>query len=185
MTNMKNNHAVLASTLASVAAQGIAVRRVIGDPATGTYAAMVRAELAARCPAGMRSYALWSTSGGPVRAALQRRARRRGRRGRLPRDRRHHTHRRRRHDRARDRATPRLSGIDAPVHTRPQTSASGPGRDAKGKYEKRSSGVPPLRGHLTAGPAGPPVRMSVDAKDTAELAEVPRRSGPVAALERA
>jgi hypothetical protein len=65
MTNMKNNHAVLASTLASVAAQGIAVRRDIGDPATGTYAAMVRAELAARCPTGMRSYVLWSTSGGP------------------------------------------------------------------------------------------------------------------------
>jgi hypothetical protein len=65
MTNMENNHAVLASTLASLAAQGIAVRRVIGDPATGTYAAMVCAELAARCPAGMRSYVLWSTSGGP------------------------------------------------------------------------------------------------------------------------
>ena len=63
MTNMKNNHAVLASTLASVAAQGIAVRRVIGDPATGTYAAMVGAELAARCHAGPRSYVLWSTSG--------------------------------------------------------------------------------------------------------------------------
>ena len=63
MTNMKNNHAVLASTLASVAAQGIAVRRVIGDPATGTYAAMVRAELTARCHAGPRSYVLWSTSG--------------------------------------------------------------------------------------------------------------------------
>ena len=53
----------LASTLASLAAQGIAVRRVIGDPATGTYAAMVRAELAARCPAAMRSYVLWSASG--------------------------------------------------------------------------------------------------------------------------
>jgi len=63
MTNMHNNHAVLASTLASVAARGITVRRVIGDPATGTYAAMVRAELAARCHAGPRSYVLWSTSG--------------------------------------------------------------------------------------------------------------------------
>jgi hypothetical protein len=63
MTNKKNNHTVLASTLASVAAQGIAVRRVIGDPATGTYAAMVGAELAARCHAGPRSYVLWSTSG--------------------------------------------------------------------------------------------------------------------------
>jgi hypothetical protein len=62
MTNKKNNHTVLASTLASVAAQGIAVRRVIGDPATGTYAAMVRAELAARCP-GLVSYVLWSASG--------------------------------------------------------------------------------------------------------------------------
>jgi hypothetical protein len=38
MTNKNNDHTVLASTLASVAAQGIAVRRVIGDPATGRYA---------------------------------------------------------------------------------------------------------------------------------------------------
>jgi hypothetical protein len=63
MTNIKKNDAALASALARVAAQGIAVRRVIGDPATGTYAAMVRAELAARCPAGMGSYVLWSASG--------------------------------------------------------------------------------------------------------------------------
>jgi hypothetical protein len=63
MTNIKKNDAALASALARVAAQDIAVRRVIGDPATGTYAAMVRAELAARCPAGMGSYVLWSASG--------------------------------------------------------------------------------------------------------------------------
>ena len=63
MTNIKKNDAALASALASLATQGIAVRRVIGDPATGTYAAMVRAELAARCPAGVGSYVLWSASG--------------------------------------------------------------------------------------------------------------------------
>jgi hypothetical protein len=61
MTNINKNDAALASALARVAAQGIAVRRVIGDPATGTYAAMVRAELAARCP-GLVSYVLWSAS---------------------------------------------------------------------------------------------------------------------------
>jgi hypothetical protein len=59
MTNINKNDAALASALARVAAQGIAVRRVIGDPATGRYAAMVRAELAARCP-GLVSYVLWS-----------------------------------------------------------------------------------------------------------------------------
>jgi hypothetical protein len=62
MTNINKNDAALASALAAVAAQGIAVRRVIGDPATGTYAAMVRAELAARCP-GLGSYVLWSAPG--------------------------------------------------------------------------------------------------------------------------
>jgi hypothetical protein len=61
MTNINKNDAALASALARVAAQGIAVRRVIGDPATGTYAAMVRAELAARCP-GLVSYVLWFAS---------------------------------------------------------------------------------------------------------------------------
>jgi hypothetical protein len=88
MTHINKNDAALASALARVAAQGIAVRRVIGDPATGTYAAMVRAELAARCP-GLVSYVLWSASGGRLRSELQRRGRRRDRRGRLPRDRRH------------------------------------------------------------------------------------------------
>jgi hypothetical protein len=61
MTHINKNDAALASALARVAAQGIAVRRVIGDPATGTYAAMVRAELAARCP-GLVSYVLWFAS---------------------------------------------------------------------------------------------------------------------------
>ena len=63
MTNIENNNAALNSALANVAVQGITVRRVIGDPATGTYAAMVRAELAARCPGGMGSHVLWSASG--------------------------------------------------------------------------------------------------------------------------
>src|SRR3954447_2496523 len=43
----------------------------------------------------------------------------------------------------------------------------------------REPGVPRFRGHLTAGSSGPPVRMSVDAKDTAVLAGVPRRGGPL------
>jgi hypothetical protein len=63
MTNIDKNDAALASALASVAAHGVAVRRAIGDPATGTHAAMIRAELAARCPAGMGSYVLWAASG--------------------------------------------------------------------------------------------------------------------------
>ena len=62
MTNINKNDAALASALAGVAAQGIAVRRVIGDPTTGTYAAMVRAELAARCR-GTGSYVLWTAFG--------------------------------------------------------------------------------------------------------------------------
>jgi hypothetical protein len=53
----------LRPALAVVAAHGIAVRRTIGDAATGTHAAMVRAELAARFPAGMGSYVLWATAG--------------------------------------------------------------------------------------------------------------------------
>jgi hypothetical protein len=53
----------LAPALAVVAAHGIAVRRTTGDPATGTHAAMVRAELAARVPAGTGSYVLWATAG--------------------------------------------------------------------------------------------------------------------------
>jgi hypothetical protein len=62
MTNIEKNDPALASALASVGALGIAVRRTTGDPATGTHAAMIRAELAARCPAGMRSYVLWTAS---------------------------------------------------------------------------------------------------------------------------
>ena len=53
----------LAAALRVVASHGIAVRRATGDPATGTHAAMIRAELAARYPAGMGSYVLWATSG--------------------------------------------------------------------------------------------------------------------------
>ena len=63
MTNINKNDAALNAALANVAVQGITVRRVIGDPAAGTYAAMVRAELAARCPAGIGSHVLWSASG--------------------------------------------------------------------------------------------------------------------------
>ena len=62
MTNIEKNDPALASALANVAAHGIAVRRATGDPATGTHAAMIRAELAARCPAGMGSYVLWTAS---------------------------------------------------------------------------------------------------------------------------
>jgi hypothetical protein len=62
MTNIEQNDRALASALANVAAHGIAVRRATGDPATGTHAAMIRAELAARYPAGLRSYVLWTTS---------------------------------------------------------------------------------------------------------------------------
>jgi len=52
----------LGPALAVVAGHGIAVRRTIGD-ATGTHAAMVRAELAARRPAGMPSHVLVATAG--------------------------------------------------------------------------------------------------------------------------
>ena len=60
MTHLEKNHPALASALASVAARGIAVRRTTGDPATGMHAAMIRAELAARC--GVVSYVLWTAS---------------------------------------------------------------------------------------------------------------------------
>ena len=53
----------LAAALRVVASHGIAVRRATGDPATGAHAAMIRAELAARYPAGMGSYVLWATTG--------------------------------------------------------------------------------------------------------------------------
>jgi hypothetical protein len=62
MTNIEQNDRALASALANVAAHGIAVRRATGDPATGTHAAMIHAELAARYPAGMGSYVLWIAS---------------------------------------------------------------------------------------------------------------------------
>jgi hypothetical protein len=62
MTDLEKNHPALASALASVAARGIAVRRTTGDPVTGMHAAMIRAELAARCRAGLGSYVLWTAS---------------------------------------------------------------------------------------------------------------------------
>jgi hypothetical protein len=62
MTHIEKNDPALASALATVAAHGIAVRRATGDPATGTHAAMIRAELAVRYPAGMGSYVLWPAS---------------------------------------------------------------------------------------------------------------------------
>src|SRR6185295_15427635 len=40
-----------------------AALRATGDPAAGAHAAMIRAELAARYPAGMGSYVLWATTG--------------------------------------------------------------------------------------------------------------------------
>jgi len=65
MTNINKNDAALASAVARVAAQGIAVRRVIGDPATGTYAAMVRA------PSLPRGVPAWCpTSSGPLPGTL-------------------------------------------------------------------------------------------------------------------
>jgi hypothetical protein len=53
----------LATALRLVAAHGIAVRRTTGDPAGGAHAAMIRAELAARFPAGTGSYVLWAAVG--------------------------------------------------------------------------------------------------------------------------
>ena len=53
----------LAAALRVVASHGIAVRRATGDPAAGAHAAMIRAELAARYPAGMGSHVLWATTG--------------------------------------------------------------------------------------------------------------------------
>jgi hypothetical protein len=53
----------LRAALAVVAAHGIAVRRTIGDTAQGMHAAMVRAELAARYQAGMRSHVLVAITG--------------------------------------------------------------------------------------------------------------------------
>jgi alkylation response protein AidB-like acyl-CoA dehydrogenase len=58
----REHDAAFAAALAGIAAQGVAVRRVVGDPAAGDYAVIVRAELGARCP-GIGSYLLWSGSG--------------------------------------------------------------------------------------------------------------------------
>ena len=63
MTMHQNLDARLAPALPLVASHGIAVRRATGHPATGAHAALIRAELAARFPAGMGSYVLWATSG--------------------------------------------------------------------------------------------------------------------------
>ena len=63
MTTHQILDARLAPALRVVASHGIAVRRATGDPATGTHAAMIRAELAARFPAGLGSYVLWTTAG--------------------------------------------------------------------------------------------------------------------------
>jgi len=63
MTTHTTIDARLAAALAVVAAHGITVRRATGDPATGVHGAMIRAELAARYPAGTRSYVLWAPSG--------------------------------------------------------------------------------------------------------------------------
>ena len=46
-----------------ISAHGIAVRRTLDPSPAGTHAAMIRAELAARFPAGLGSYVLWATSG--------------------------------------------------------------------------------------------------------------------------
>ena len=53
----------LAPVLAEISAHGIAVRRTLDPSPAGTHAAMIRAELAARFPAGLGSYVLWATSG--------------------------------------------------------------------------------------------------------------------------
>jgi hypothetical protein len=53
----------LAPALRDVAAHGITVRRAMDDPTSGTHAAMIRAELTSRFPAGMCSYVLWATAG--------------------------------------------------------------------------------------------------------------------------
>ena len=63
MTTHQILDARLAPALRVVASHGIAVRRATGDPAAGAHAAMIRAELAARYPAGMGSYVLWATAG--------------------------------------------------------------------------------------------------------------------------
>jgi hypothetical protein len=62
MTNVHDSDAAFASALAAIAARGIAVRRATGDLAAGTHAAMIRAELAARCGGGIRAYVLWTIS---------------------------------------------------------------------------------------------------------------------------
>jgi transposase InsO family protein len=53
-------------------------------------------------------------------------------------------------------------------------------------YTPRWNGMefPRFRGHLTGGPSGLLERMSVDAKDAAVFEGVPRRSGPLVAVQR-
>lgn len=63
MTTTQTPDPRLALALRALAAHGIAVRRAEDDPAGGAHAAMVRAELAARYPAGMGSYVLWASAG--------------------------------------------------------------------------------------------------------------------------
>ena len=53
----------LAPVLAAMSAHGIAVRRTLDAHSAGPHAAMIRAELAARFPAGLGSYVLWAPSG--------------------------------------------------------------------------------------------------------------------------
>jgi hypothetical protein len=62
-TQQKTLDARLAPVLAEMSAHGIAVRRTLDPRAADAHAAMIRAELAARFPAGLGSYVLWATSG--------------------------------------------------------------------------------------------------------------------------
>lgn len=63
MTATKTLDARLAPVLAEMSAHGIAVRRTLDAHSAGPHASMIRAELAARFPAGLGSYVLWTTSG--------------------------------------------------------------------------------------------------------------------------
>ena len=63
MTATQKLDARLAPVLAAMSAHGIAVRRTLDAHSAGPHAAMIRAELAARFPAGLGSYVLWAPSG--------------------------------------------------------------------------------------------------------------------------
>jgi hypothetical protein len=63
MTAIHALDARLAPVLAELSAHGIAVRRTLDTRSAGPHAAMIRAELAARFPAGLGSYVLWATTG--------------------------------------------------------------------------------------------------------------------------